>query len=138
VLIRSPWQPQLLIGGAALAVVAAVVEGTPAINWNMRFVVVLLFMALVGTSATTVAWFAEVRRARLDILTTWTLLVPVVGIALSIVLLNERQGVWGGVGTAVVFVSMLLLVTASRRARRSRSLPEAHSTHPEKASDEHK
>jgi drug/metabolite transporter (DMT)-like permease len=137
VLIRSPWQPQLLIGGAALAVVAAVVEGTPAINWNMRFVVVLLFMALVGTSATTVAWFAEVRRARLDILTTWTLLVSVFGIALSIVLLNERQGVWGWVGTAVVFVSMVLLVSASGLARRSGAHPDAPSTHPE-ASDEHK
>ena len=121
---------QLLIGGAALAVVAAVVEGPPAIHWNVQFVVVLLFMSLIGTAATTVAWLAEVRRARLDILTTWTLLVPVFGIALSIVLLNERQGVWSWVGTAVVFVSMLLLVITSRRARQSIAQPDAHSTHP--------
>jgi len=107
---------QLLIGGAVLAIAATVVEGPPTINWNVRFVLVLLFMSLVGTAATTVAWFAEARRARLDILTTWTLLVPVVGIALSLVFLNERQSVWGWVGTAVVLVSMLLLVVAPRRS----------------------
>lgn len=107
---------QLLIGGAVLAIAAAVVEGPPAINWNVRFVLVLLFMSLVGTAATTVAWFAEARRARLDILTTWTLLVPIVGIALSLVFLNERQGVSGWVGTAVVLVSMLLLVVAPPRS----------------------
>lgn len=107
---------QLLIGGAVLAIAAAVVEGPPAINWSVRFVLVLLFMSLVGTAATTVAWFAEARRARLDILTTWTLLVPIVGIALSLVFLNERQGVSGWVGTAVVLVSMLLLMVTPRRS----------------------
>lgn len=107
---------QLLIGGAVLAIAAAVVEGPPTINWNVRFVLVLLFMSLVGTAATTVAWFAEARRARLDILTTWTLLVPVVGIALSLVFLDERQSVWGWVGTAVVLVSMLLLVVTPHRS----------------------
>ncbi|MDF1479726.1 DMT family transporter [Leifsonia sp. H3M29-4] len=107
---------QLLIGGAVLAIAAAVVEGPPTINWNVRFVLVLLFMSLVGTAATTVAWFAEARRARLDILTTWTLLVPVVGIALSLVFLDERQSVWGWVGTAVVLVSMLVLVVTPRRS----------------------
>lgn len=120
---------QLLIGGAALAFVAAVVEGPPAIDWNVRFIVVLLFMSLVGTAATTVAWFAEVQRARLDILTTWTLLVPIFGIALSLVFLNERQGVWGWIGMAVVLVSMLLLVITSRRPRPSSAQPDAQSTH---------
>nr|WP_274638355.1 DMT family transporter [Microbacterium bovistercoris] len=107
---------QLLIGGAVLAIAAAVIEGPPTINWNVRFVLVLLFMSLVGTAATTVAWFAEARRARLDILTTWTLLVPIVGIALSLVFLDERQSVWGWVGTGVVLVSMLLLVVTPRRS----------------------
>jgi probable blue pigment (indigoidine) exporter len=108
---------QLLIGGAVLAFVAVVIEGPPAIDWNLRFVLVLLFMSLVGTAATTVVWFTEARHARLDVLTTWTLLVPVFGIALSLVFLNERQGLWGWVGTAVVLVSMLLLVITPRRQR---------------------
>lgn len=107
---------QLLIGGSVLAIAAAAVEGAPAINWNARFVLVLLFLSLVGTAATTVAWFAEARRARLDILTTWTLLVPVVGIALSLVFLEERHGLWGWVGIAVVLMSMLFLVVTPRRS----------------------
>ena len=48
---------------------------------------------------------------------TWTLLVPIFGIALSVVLLNERQGISGWVGTAIVLASMLLLVITSRRPK---------------------
>ncbi len=110
---------QLLIGGSVLAIAAVVIEGPPTINWNVRFVLTLLFLSLVGTAATTVAWFTEARRARLDILTTWTLLVPIFGIALSLMVLGERQSLWGWVGTAVVVVSMLLLVVPHRRSRSS-------------------
>lgn len=112
---------QLLIGGSVLAIAAVVIEGPPTINWNVRFVLTLLFLSLVGTAATTVAWFTEARRARLDILTTWTLLVPIFGIALSLMVLGERQSLWGWVGTAVVAVSMLLLVVPHRRSRSSQT-----------------
>ncbi len=50
---------QLLIGGSVLAIAAVVIEGPPTINWNVRFVLTLLFLSLVGTAATTVAWFTE-------------------------------------------------------------------------------
>ena len=63
VVVFTGWH--LLVGGAALAVVAAVAEGPAVIVWTPRFVLALLFLALVGTAATTVAWFAEARRSRL-------------------------------------------------------------------------
>jgi hypothetical protein len=48
-----------------------------------RFVIVLLFLPLVGTAAAFVAWFTEARKSRLDQLTASTFLVPVVGIVLA-------------------------------------------------------
>lgn len=110
--VVAAWQ--LLIGGAVLALVAAVVEGPPAIDWGVRFVVVLLYLALVGTAATNVAWLVEVRQAPLGILTTWTLLVPVFGMTLSVVLLQERQSAVGWVGTAAVIASMAFLIVVSK------------------------
>lgn len=106
---------QLLIGSAILASFAGLIEGVPRIDWNPRLVVVVLLMALVGTAATTVAWFTEAQRARLHVLATWTLLVPVFGVALSVLLLGERQSPWGWVGTVIVLVSMLLLVVPRAR-----------------------
>ena len=74
-----------------------------------------LFLSLVGTAATTVAWFTETRRARLDILAAWTLLVPVFGVLLSLVVLREDPGLWGWIGIVIVLISMALLAAGSRR-----------------------
>lgn len=72
VVVFTGWH--LLTGGAALTVLAALVEGPAVIAWTPRFAFALLFLALVGTAATTVAWFAEARRSRLDALSAWTFL----------------------------------------------------------------
>lgn len=96
----------LLIGGAGLVVLAAAEEGAPVIAWTPRFVLSLAFLALVGTAATTVAWFAEARRSRLDTLTTWTFLTPILGIALAAALLGERPRGWTALGLLAVLAAM--------------------------------
>lgn len=113
----------LLIGGVALAGLAAAVEGAPVISWTPRFIVSLAFLTLVGTAATTVAWFVEARRSRLDTLTTWTFLTPVVGIALGAVLLGERPGGWTAVGLLAVLVAMWITLRPPRRTPPRRRAP---------------
>lgn len=110
---------QLLLGGGILLVSAAIVEGPPVIDWTPGFVLSLLWMSLAGTAATTVAWYAETQRSRLDILTTWTILVPVFGIVLSVALLRETQSVLGWVGTAIVIGSVALLTIPGRHPDRA-------------------
>ncbi|WP_454140855.1 EamA family transporter [Microbacterium lacticum] len=105
-----------MIGGGTLLVTAAIVEGPPVITWTPTFVLALLWMALAGTAATTVAWYTETQRSRLDILTTWTTLVPVFGIILSVALLQETQSPLGWAGTAVVVGSITLLTIPGRHA----------------------
>jgi probable blue pigment (indigoidine) exporter len=110
---------QFLIGAAALVSAALILEGPPVIDWSPRLVIALLYLSLVGTAASNVAWIAEAREARLDQLTTWTLLVPVFGIIISVAVLREEQGFWGWVGIFVVVISLLLLAASSlRRPRR--------------------
>lgn len=115
-MVATAWH--LLIGGAALAVVAAVVEGPPAINWTPRFILSLAFLSLVGTAATTVAWFAEARRSRLDALSTWTFLTPVFGIGLGALVLGERPGGWTAAGFTAVLVAMLIALLPRRNSDR--------------------
>ena len=112
VIVATGWH--FVIGGAALVVLAAAVEGAPVIGWTPRFVAVLAFLALVGTAATTVVWFIEARRSRLDILTAWTFLTPVVGIVLSAVVLRELPAGWTAVGLAAVLVAMWVVLRPGR------------------------
>lgn len=87
-------------------VLAAAAEGAPVIAWTPRFVLSLAFLALVGTAATTVAWFAEARHSRLDTLTTWTFLTPILGIVLAAALLGERPRGWTALGLLAVLAAM--------------------------------
>ncbi|WNB86993.1 DMT family transporter [Cellulomonas sp. ATA003] len=114
IVVATAWH--LLIGGAGLVVLAAAVEGAPVIAWTPRFVFSLAFLALVGTAATTVAWFVEARRSRLDTLTTWTFLTPVFGITLAAVVLGERPAGWTAAGMTAVLVAMWIALRLPRRA----------------------
>ncbi len=104
----SAWH--FLIGGALLAGLATIVEGAPGIAWTPRFVALLAFLSLVGTAAAFVAWFTESLRCRLDVLSAWTFLVPVVGIGLPALVFGERPGGWTAVGLAVVLGSMWVVL----------------------------
>jgi probable blue pigment (indigoidine) exporter len=108
ILVVSAWH--FLIGGGALVVLAAAAEGVPRVAWTPRFVLVLAFLALIGSAATFVAWFTEARRSRLDILSGWTLLTPVVGIGLAAVMLGERPTGWSAVGLSAVLVALWLIL----------------------------
>ncbi|SHJ01953.1 Permease of the drug/metabolite transporter (DMT) superfamily [Tessaracoccus bendigoensis DSM 12906] len=126
----------LLIGAAGLMMLAAAVEGSPVILWSPRFTLSLAFLALVGTAATTVAWFAEARRSRLDTLTAWTFLTPVLGIALASVALGERPGGWTAVGLLAVLAAMWIALRPPAGPPRTRRLSapptgEPHGQSPE-------
>ena len=113
VVVATGWH--LLIGGIVLAGAAGAIEGALAIAWTPRFIGSLSFLAVVGTAATTVAWFTEARRSRMDDLTAWTFLTPVFGILLSLVLLGERPRSWTLAGLLVVLVSLRLATRPTRR-----------------------
>ena len=100
-----------LIGGLVLAGVALIVEGPPAIDWTPRFVLVLAFLGLVATAATTLAWFVEVQRSQLSSLTMWMFLVPVFGLLIGIVMLGERPTAWTGAGIILVLGGMWVALT---------------------------
>lgn len=106
--MASGWH--FVLGGVALAVWAAVVEGSPAIDWTPRFVGALAFLSLVGTAGAFLAWFTESLRSPLGLLAAWTFLVPVVGVVFAAVLLAEAPTGWTAVGVLVVLGAMWLVL----------------------------
>lgn len=114
VVAASGWH--FVIGGLVLAGWAGLAEGAPEIAWTPRFVGSLLFIALVGTAAAFVAWFTEAQRSRLDALTAWTFLVPVIGIVLAAVVLGERPTGWTLLGLVVVLLALWIVVRPKQGA----------------------
>ena len=108
----SGWH--FVLGGAALAVVAAGAEGAPGIAWTPRFVASLAFLSLVGTALAFVVWFAQAQRCALGLLATWTFIVPVFGVAFGVVLLNERPGRWTVAGLVLVLAAMWAVLRGGR------------------------
>ena len=103
-----------VLGGVALAALAGIAEGAPHIAWTLRFAGLLAFLALVGTAAAFVAWFHETQACRLDLLSAWTFLVPVVGIVLAAVVLGERPTGWTLVGLVTVLISLWIVLRSGR------------------------
>ena len=135
VVVAAGWH--FVIGGVALVVLAGAVEGAPVIAWTPRFVASLAFLALVGTAATTVVWFIEAGRSRLDILSAWTFLTPVFGIVLSAAVLGEVPAGWTAVGLVAVLMAMWVVlrpVTAWRSTRRVGGLARGAGSQPVGAS----
>jgi len=108
-MVATAWH--FLIGGAALALLAAVVERPAAIEWTPGFVVVTLALGVAGTALPFLLWFEETRRAPLGRLAAWTFLVPLFSLAFGAVLLGERPAGSVLVGLVVVLVSFLFLLT---------------------------
>jgi drug/metabolite transporter (DMT)-like permease len=112
-----------IIGGGALAVVAASVEGLPAISWTPRFIGILAFIAFVSTAAAFVAWFEEVQRMPLAALSAWTFLVPVFGLTFSVVIGGDRPGAWTAAGLALVLASLWFVTRTGKPSLRSLDPP---------------
>jgi drug/metabolite transporter (DMT)-like permease len=105
-----------VLGGLVLAAIALVVDGQPVIAWTARFVVVLAFLGLIGTAATTLAWFVESQRCPLSTLTPWMFLVPVFGLLIGVVVLHERPHLWTLAGIVLVLLSMWVALAAHSMA----------------------
>ncbi|QGG94104.1 DMT family transporter [Actinomarinicola tropica] len=99
-----------IIGGAGLAAVAAAVEGLPRITWTPRFVLVLAFLALVGTALAFWAWFTETLRSPLAPLAAWTFLTPLFGVAFAFVAGADTPAGWTAAGLVLVLAALWVVL----------------------------
>ena len=100
----SAWA--LLIGSVPLLVASTIVERGQPIAWTAEFVILLIFLAVIGTSLTTATWYWLVQRSDVGQLTTFLFLVPVFGIALAAILFGERLNLFEAAGIALIITGI--------------------------------
>lgn len=81
---------QLLIGAVPLALLALAKENVIAIDWSWLFVLNLIALSVLGTSAAFVLWFSLLRRASLSQLNVFTFLTPIFGLLMGVLFFNEQ------------------------------------------------
>ncbi|MGH3306643.1 MAG: DMT family transporter [Nocardioides sp.] len=114
----DPWWAvalPFLVGGALLTVVGLVVEG-PDITWSPRFVVALAFVGLVGTALAWSLWFGRVAAGEAGRAASYIFFVPLVGVVVGAVLLDETLTASLLLGSALVVLGVYLVNRRPRRA----------------------
>lgn len=106
-LALTAWQ--FVAGSLGLAAWAFFTEGVPRVSWTPAVVTSLMFLALLGTAAAYLLWFAELRRSQMIALSGWTMLAPVFGILAGWLTLNDALSIHQGLGIVLVLLSMPLI-----------------------------
>jgi len=81
---------QLLIGAVPLALLALTTENTNAIVWSVPFILNLIVLSALGTSAAFVLWFLLLERASLSQLNAFTFLTPIFGLIMGVLWFAEK------------------------------------------------
>jgi len=100
---------QLLTGAVPLAIASMVTEGTSAVTWSGKFVVILIVLAVFGTALAYWLWFSVLRDVSLSRANAFTFLVPVFGLAIGAALFDERLA-WlqvAGIGAVLGGVALV-------------------------------
>lgn len=106
-LMLTAWQSTL--GSLPLLAASALFERDASVSWNVEFVSLLLYLAIVGTSFTTVVWYWLLRRGDLGRLTILLFLVPIFGLGAGTFLFGEKLGLLSVIGV-VLTVSGIAVV----------------------------
>lgn len=118
----DPWWAvalPFLAGGVLLTLVGLVVEG-PDIDWSPRFVAALAFAGFVGTALAWSLWFGLVAAGEAGRAASYIFFVPLVGVVVGAVLLDESLTLSLLVGAALVVLGVYLV----NRRPRSRGTTE--------------
>lgn len=118
---------QLLLGSLPLLAASAFFERPQAITWDITFVAILLFLALIGTAGATAVWYRLVQDQDLGRLSTTLFLVPVAGLGLSTAIYDEPIHPLEATGVALVFIAIAVMIGRPWRAL-SLAMPELLST----------
>lgn len=99
---------QLLIGAAPLALMSMLTEDVSSLTWSTDFVLVLIVLAVFGSSLPFWLWFAALAQVELNRANAFTFLVPIFGLAIGAAFFEERLNWIQAVGVTLVLTGIVL------------------------------
>ncbi|MCL5997997.1 MAG: DMT family transporter [Chloroflexi bacterium] len=93
---------QLIIGSLPLLALSALVERGMKVTWSAEFIGLVVFLALVGTSFVTAAWYWLIQHGDVGQLTMFFFLVPVFGLGVAALVFKEAVSLLESVGVVLM------------------------------------
>jgi len=118
---------QFLIGAVPLALLSMMTEDVSSLTWSTEFVLILVALAVFGSSLAFWLWFEALKQVKLNRANAFTFLVPILGLMIGAAFFGERLEVVQIVGVVLVLGGILLVQRDSGAALR-RQTPSAHSS----------
>lgn len=105
---------QLLIGAAPLALLSMLTEDVSSMVWSADFAVVLVVLAVFGSSLAFWLWFDALEQVDLNRANAFTFLVPIFGLAIGAALFDERLAWIQAAGVVLVLAGIFLVQRGAR------------------------
>lgn len=106
---------QLVLGSLPLLLFSQLFERGEKLVMNLEFAGLLLFLALVGTSFSTAAWYSLVGEEDVGRLSLFFFLVPIFGLGLAALVFREAISLYQGVGVVVILAGIGILIWEAAR-----------------------
>lgn len=100
---------QMLIGAVPLALLSMLTEDVSSFVWSAEFALILVSLAVFGTSLAFWLWFGALERVGLNQANAFTFLVPLLGLAIGAVFFDERFGAAQAVGLVLAMTGIVLV-----------------------------
>lgn len=101
---------QLILGSLPLFLGSAAAEPGTTVLWTSEFIVLLLFLALLGTSLATAVWYWLIQHEDVGRLSLFLFLVPLFGLGIGVFFLREPITALGGVGALLAVSGTIIAV----------------------------
>jgi len=101
---------QLILGSLPLLFFSGLIEHDREIIWNLAFVGILLFLAIVVTSFPTAAWYWLVQREEVGRLSLFFFLVPICGLGIATVAFKEVMDPYEVFGIVAILAGIGALI----------------------------
>ncbi len=105
---------QLFYGAILLIVLAYISEGSLDVDWNYHSIFIVLFTGIVASAINFSIWFYLINNFDINITTSSSLLVPVVGIVLDRLILGTSLDMGVLIGGVLIVISIYKISTAGR------------------------
>jgi drug/metabolite transporter (DMT)-like permease len=100
---------QLLIGAVPLALISMLMEDVSLLTWSTEFVLILVVLAVLGSSLAFWLWFEALERVELNRANAFTFLVPIFGLTIGASFFGERLEAIQAAGVVLVLIGISLV-----------------------------
>lgn len=114
ILLYAAWQ--LIIGSLPLLAISILVEPVKKIAWTPNFIGILLFLALVGTSLVTAAWYWLLQNQEVGFLSLFLFLTPLFGLGIAAYAFDERLDLMASIGVVCILVGITIIARSPEKA----------------------